>query len=343
MHIPLGLLLDRYPIKYIISLCFLLCALGLAPLFLSDVWMLSVLGRFAVGAGSSGAILCVFKIIKMYFPDQYFSRLLGVSVTLGLLGAVYGSQPVDILNQRFGWIPVTATFFIIALFLGLITLFFMPQQDPARTHTSSLRKELGALKDKRLIAVAVLSGLMSGPMEGFADMWAVPFLETIFSYERNLATSLPSLIYIGMGLGSMILPSLAERQRAYIPLITISALMMMASFFIILTLRPSPTMMSFLFLTIGFFSAYQILAISFNVLIAPTWATGLVSSITNMVIMGFGYLFHMSLARIVFMAESQTLPILTSLPPLSTGVLLLPITLALSALGFMVLKKFLRP
>lgn len=37
---------------------------------------------------------------------------------------------------------------------------------------------------------------MVGPLEGFADVWAVSFLETVYGYERYMATSLPLLFIL---------------------------------------------------------------------------------------------------------------------------------------------------
>src|SRR5262245_35811352 len=80
MHIPVGIMLDRYGPKRILPLCMLLTVVGLLPLLYAEHWIYPSLGRLMIGMGSSAAILGVFKIIRMSFKEERFTLLLGFSV-----------------------------------------------------------------------------------------------------------------------------------------------------------------------------------------------------------------------------------------------------------------------
>lgn len=61
------------------------------------------MARVLIGIGSSAAILGTFKIIRMVFKESHFTCMLGFSVTIGLLGAIYGGGPLSYLTQTFGY------------------------------------------------------------------------------------------------------------------------------------------------------------------------------------------------------------------------------------------------
>src|SRR5580704_8414274 len=63
MHIPVGILLDKYGPKWILPICMFFTVIGLLPLLYAEHWIYPILGRCLIGMGSSAAILGVFKII----------------------------------------------------------------------------------------------------------------------------------------------------------------------------------------------------------------------------------------------------------------------------------------
>ena len=51
MQIPIGLLLDKFGVRYVVAISAITCVLGNMPLLLSDHWLLSLFGRFLIGIG----------------------------------------------------------------------------------------------------------------------------------------------------------------------------------------------------------------------------------------------------------------------------------------------------
>ena len=103
MHLPVGIMLDRFGPRKIMTGCILLTVVGLMPLIFADHWIYPIAGRFLIGLGSSAAILGVFKIIRMTFSEARFPRMLSLSVTIGLIGAIYGGGPVSFMREKLGY------------------------------------------------------------------------------------------------------------------------------------------------------------------------------------------------------------------------------------------------
>ncbi len=344
MHIPIGILLDRVGPRWIISGSVFLSVSGIVPLFYCDSWAVSVMGRFLVGAGSSGAILGVFTIIRLHFPDNLFSRMLGISVMIGLAGAIYGGYPVGYLSDHYGWEQVLFGVVVLGVFLALAMVFFIPKKTETQQGPSFLKLAIanGKALIGRVLLTALMAALMVGPLEGFADMWATSFLIHVYGYDKALASSLPSLIFIGMGVGSPLLAMISERFKAYYPVTLLSALGMGSCFLAILMMRPDPWIVGALFFIIGVFSAYQVLIMYMNSKNVDDSLASIVTALTNMIIMFFGWVFHKSITLVMDRFWDGTME--NCIPVYDTkaytyGLMVIPATLALAFIGFIFLRR----
>jgi MFS family permease len=338
MHIPIGVFLDRIGAKKVVSLSVLISIVGLLPLMMGHCWMCAILGRFLVGAGSSGAILGVFNVIRLYFPERWFSRLLGVSVTLGLLGAIYGGRPVHELIMMSSWQQVLQYFVIAGALLASLVFILTPKSDTALPDHLSVKSEIKeVLANKKVMLTALFAALMVGPLEGFADVWGVSFFQVVYGMERAKAASLPSLIFLGMCAGSLILPAIAEKFKIYRQIVLTSAMVMAGLFFLLLFSRLHSGSLQVVMFCTGVFSAYQILAIYLNSLNAPAAYSSLVTAITNMVIMSFGYVFHSAIGMVMTWvwdgAIKGSVPVYQS-ESYIYGLFIIPVALLVSFIGF---------
>jgi len=301
MHIPLGLLLDKYGAKTILPVCILLTALGLAPLIYCESWIFAASGRILIGMGSSAAILGLFKIIRLSFPEEKFTLILGCSVTIGLLGAIYGGQPVNYFMHLLGWQRVIEGILIIGVILAITTFWIIPHQARSTSNQSWYRAIKSVLAHPTIIIICMLAGFMVGPLEGFADVWGVEYLKSAYHLEDTMAATFPSLIFLGMCFGSPLLSWAAQRSRAYFEYLVASAFIMGIAFVLLLTGHLTVQLMPMVFFIIGIFCAYQILAIYQASTYAKKELVGLTTACANMIIMAFGYFFHTLIGKLMML------------------------------------------
>lgn len=337
MHIPLGIMLDKIGPKWVIPMAVILSVVGIVPLIYCDNWIFSVIGRFIIGAGSSAAILGVFKITQMKFPDKQFSKILGISVTIGLLGAIYGGLPVNDLTTVFGW--QTVLIGIISFGFVLAAIIFVVTPNRKNSYQSNVLADLKfAMGNKQVIFTAVMAGLMVGSLEGFADVWGISYLINVLGIEKETASGLPSFIFLGMALGCPVLAYFAEKWNKYKEIIIFSAFYMAAAFMVILLAKPSAVALSILFFTIGFAGAYQVIIIYMNSKNVSSNHGSIVTSITNMVIMSFGYFFHIAISKGMDMFwDGQVIdnvPVYGSIS-YKAGLAVIPISLIIAGFGLL--------
>lgn len=329
MHLPIGMMLDRFGPRRVMSGCILLTVLGLLPLMFANHWAYPVLGRVLIGVGSSGAILGVFKIVRMMFSEKLFPRLLSFSVTIGLMGAIYGGGPVNYLRDSFGFHAVVWLFAAAGMALAFATYWIIPasRAQEASSVLSNLKEVLG---NRKVLWTCVFAGLMVGPLEGFADVWGTAFLKQAYGFENALAASLPSTIFIGMCFGAPLLTFIADKCGNYLAAIFGAGFVMAAGFFGLLAGLPNPTAIAALFAVIGVCCAYQILAIYKASTYVREEVAGLTTALANMIIMAFGYGFHSAIGATV-----DWLGGVHSAKALSCGVAVIPAALCIGTLGFL--------
>ena len=332
MHLPIGIMLDRYGPKKIMTACILLTVLGLTPLLFASHWLYPIVGRFLMGLGSSAAILGVFKIIRMIFDAKHFARILSLSVTIGLAGAIYGGGPVSYMRDVFGYQTVVKFLACMGLFLAGLTYWIIPNiTNSSKKPIISDIKEV--LTNRRVILCCIFAGLMVGPLEGFADVWGTVFFKQVYGFKGSLAASMPSMIFVGMCFGAPVLSWVADKIGNYLATIIAAGVIMTISFILLLFWQLPATILTFNFVLVGVCCAYQILAIYKATTYVRDHVIGLTTAVANMIIMIFGYVLHSIIGGMVGAMGGPT-----SSQALLYGTAIIPATLSLGAVGFLFLN-----
>lgn len=328
MHLPVGIMLDRYGPRKVMSACILLTVLGISPLLFAEHWMYPIIGRFLLGFGSSAAILGIFKIVRMAFSEQLFPRMLSFSVTIGLIGAIYGGGPVSYMLDTIGYEHVLQLFIALGCVLAITTYWIVPEVESAvQSSAASDVKEV--LFNHKVVLSCLCAGMMVGTLEGFADVWGTVFFSNVYGFDSTLAASMPSMIYIGMCFGSPVLSLIADKAGNYLITIIGAGMAMLACFSLMLFSQLSPGVLSLGLVLMGVCCAYQILAIYKASTYVRVEVAGITTAVANMIIMIFGYAFHAIIGGTINMIGNAN-----ETKSLVYGLSVVPIALCIGVSGF---------
>lgn len=333
MHLPIGIMLDRFGPRRVMSACILLTVIGLLPIIFADHWIYPIIGRALIGIGSSAAILGAFKIIRMIFNEKHFTRMLSLSVTIGLAGAIYGGGPVAYLSGSMGYKTVIEILALAGIILACITYIIVPEIADTNNKSTVFADIKAVLKNKRVIAVCCFAGLMVGPLEGFADVWGAEFLKQVYGFDKNIASYISSMIFIGMCFGAPLLSLIAEKTGSYLGSIIGAGVFMLIIFIALVGQILTISTMTVSFVVVGIACAYQILAIYRASTYVPEHLVGLTTAVANMIIMSFGYAFHSVIGYIIQCNRGEGV-----VEAFIWGISVIPISLAVGTLGFMILS-----
>ncbi|MFQ3307599.1 MAG: putative MFS family arabinose efflux permease [Candidatus Midichloriaceae bacterium] len=302
MHIPLAIILDHYSPRKVITACIASTVIGFMPLIYSDNWMLITVGRFISGMGAAGAALGAFKMLRVCFGEERFPKMLGYMVSIGLLGAMFGSGPVTYFISIFGWTNTLNFMVYFGIVLCIYSFFSIPKLS-SNEDGLSIKVILGDLKliatNKYLWILSIMGGFMIGPMEGFADAWSNQYLKSVYEFNDETAGSATQMIYLGMAVGLVSLGYLFEKFKTYYGLILLSAFGMGLAMTLVIFGIGNLILLKFLFFVIGFFCGYQLIVIAKAATFASEKHATLTSTVANMIMMSFGYVFHRSMGKVM--------------------------------------------
>lgn len=338
MQIPFGLLLSRFGVKLIIPLSIFIAALGSLPIVLSDSWQLVIFGRFLIGVGASAAIIGAFQIFRIIFP-KHFTRMLGALVSVSLLAADYISSPLFNMVQSIGVEQTVYYLCLAGVTLALVTYLSLPKI-PVSRNTTILSDLNEIFSNKKIIIVSLLAGLMIAPLEGFADAWGATFIQEVYKLDRDISLSLVATILTGMCIGSLALPYLAEKTNSYYHITLISAIVMGFCFIIMLLGIGNTSALYIINFIIGFCSAYQVVIIPKIATYVKLELGGMVTAVSNMIIMFFGYIFHKTIAyRIESNSNHEVMNAenFYTYQDYISGITIIPLALLIAAVGFSVI------
>ena len=345
LHLPIAYALDRVGPKVVLPLFMILAALGNMPLVYSTSWDAVVWGRFLIGIGSSAAILGVFKAVRLAFKQEHFALMLGISVTVGLMGAIYGGKPVAYLLADHSKAFVVNSFLVAGLILAALTFLVAPNtKEKASIKLESLWSDTKAIfTNSRVVFTALFGALMVGPLEGFADVWGPKFLSTLYSFSVADGAELTSYVFFGMAVGAILLPYVAEKTKAYYEVTTLSGLVMAAGFWMVMYISMTFSVLATVFFVIGIMCAYQVLLMHMNGQNVRAEVSVMAASLTNMIVMIFGFVFHTAIGRMMTVAwdgqvDTATNAPIYSLEAFKYGLLVIPAGLVIGFVGIWLVR-----
>lgn len=219
MQIPIAMMLDRLGARYIVFGSAVLCGIAAFTFSYTDNWYLACLSRFLVGVGSAVGFLGTAKVVSEWFPKDQYAKMIGFSFTVGIMGALYGGKPVSLLMENYSWQHVAFVLACVSIALGFAAYLFLRSPKALKTLNEadsfkvSYFKEL--LSSPVIWFLAISNFLMVGSLEGFSDVWGVPYLMTTYTLGKSEAAELISFVFVGMLFGGPLLAALSKKLGNY--------------------------------------------------------------------------------------------------------------------------------
>jgi len=345
MQVPVGVLLDKFGPRRVLTVACFLCALGTYLFAGTDSFILSQLGRFLVGFGSAFAYVGVLKLADIWLAPRYFALMAGICTTLGLLGAMTGQIWMTSWVEAIGWQKLCYYAAWIGLFLtALLWLGLknkqaadLPQvQHPTLPMVGCLT---GMLKSPQLWLTGFLGCLTFLPVSLLAELWGISFLEAR-GLERQTAAVASSMVFLGFAMGGPVWGLLSDKlQSRKIPMMIGSLFAAIAASILIWLPDLSVYALNFTLLLLGFFTSAEVLVFAISNDMSDSRITATAAAFTNMLVMMGGAILQPVVGMLL---DHLTNPLETALLPTAahyaTALSVLPISLLIAA----VLSLFLR-
>lgn len=233
MQIPVGVLVDNYNARFLLTGATLSCVLGCVLFAVATHVAVAAVGRLLIGFGAAFAAVCSMKIASNWFPPKRFSLLVGLMVTMGMLGSMIGEKPLALLVESMGWRHTLLMLAAVGLVLVVLIVSII-RHSPTSLEKNIPRTEkkeeqpllhglLQVVKCRQSWLLAFYGGLMFATTSIFGGLWGVPFLMKAYSLDRPTAAGIVSIMFFGWVIGAPLSGVMVNWLRSYKRVLWISS------------------------------------------------------------------------------------------------------------------------
>ncbi len=314
-QIPIGILLDRIGPRRVISFFALVGAAGAFVFASAGSYYTALLGRVLLGIGMASALMGSLKVFVTSYSQKRFSTLSGTIIAIGTLGSLFAASPLAYLNSTIGWRLTLLYCGIITVALAVLIFWVLPEKDnEGRTEalTSSYPEhKTGVIKSARLILgtlafwqISSIAFFRYGTFVALQGVWLGPYLMGIKRFTPLMAGNILTMLSAGMVIGSPIAGYLADRVFQ-----TTKSVLMLGLICYALCLVPltgiwnidSAFTLSAIFMSLGFFNGFGMLAYTHVKELFPLSMSGTVTTAVNFFLMTGGAFFMQIIGVIILL------------------------------------------
>jgi MFS family permease len=219
MQIPVGLLLDRYGARPIMTIGMVLMAVGQLAMAFSPNVGIAIAARLLLGAGDAAVFPSVLRLIATWFPAQRGPVMVQMTGILGQLGQIVSVIPLAALLHATSWTIAFGSVAGLGVLFAVLVFALIRNHPPERSADVSVDTSTGAIRvvtsavDTRVGIRAAWShpgtrlafwSHFTTPFAGtaFIMLWGVPFLTVGEGRSQGEAALLmTTLVLVGILIG----------------------------------------------------------------------------------------------------------------------------------------------
>ncbi len=304
LQIPVGMAVDHWGPRRVLTIATGFCALGSLCFALSDTLGWLYLGRLMIGAGSAFGFVGALTLAGRWFAPRRFALVSGLTMMAGMSGGILGQAPLAVAVDAVGWraplLGAAAAGGLLALAIWIIVRDRPPGaaarepgghlRDGGPRITATLKEVLGRRQNW---LIALVGAATSAPLLAFAGLWGVAWLMQVQGMTRPAAAATASALFIGWALGAPLAGYISDRMARRKPALIAAAGGGLACLCALLYLPGLPgAALPVLFFVTGLFLGAMVVCFAAARESNRSAGTGVALAFVNMTVTGTGALFQ---------------------------------------------------
>lgn len=287
MQIPVGVLLDRYGSRILVTIGAVLMAVGQLLVATADELAVAVLGRAVLGMGDAFTFISVLRLVHGWYPGPRSAILQQWVGNLGQLGQILSAVPFAVLLSLSGW---TVAYTALGSFALLVAaLSFLLIKDPALAKTEKNWKEsMAELAENVRFPGARMAFWVHFTTQPsavtFGLLWGYPFLVEAQGFSEVFASGvLVFMVLTGVLMGAILGRFTARFPHHRLDIITITMFAILISWLLVL-LVPAPVpvaLLGLMVICITFGGPVAFLAFEYSAQLIPEVRRGSANGFIN--------------------------------------------------------------
>lgn len=313
MQIVVGLLMDRFGAKKLLTIACAVCAGGTFVFANADGLTMIAVGRFMMGVGSSFAFVGALYLATVWFPARQIALLAGFTTALGMVGAIL-NQPLSYVVKEYDWRVASTGLAWAGAGLTLIIFFLIPKPPEWIENTLKEQKEKSGsgllfwarlrsvLSNPQVWLISLVAMTLYIPLSAFGELWGDEYIMSLCNTDMETAASIMSMVFIGWGIGGPIAGWVSDYTASRrVPLI-IGSLLLFIIITVFISLPSAPVWLGMLLLILmGICASPQVICFAAAIEVSPRFSRGTAAAIVNMVVMIFESIFQPLVGKLLDM------------------------------------------
>jgi len=293
MQLPVGVMMDRYGPKLLLTLACLACVVGTFLFASTPYFWVAATGRFLVGFGSSFAFVGVLKLATIWLPENKLALVSGLAAALGTIGAMIGDNVLGIFVLQIGWQYTLYISGVLGLILTMVLWFGIHDRKGQQRYHGTIHNfkksiiDLGIIvKNKQIWINGMFGCLVYLPTTVFAELWGIPYLKNASGMTPAAADFANSLLFLGFTVGAPMMGYLSDKfSRRKLPMVigSLGAALIMSIILFIPNI--DAIHLDALLFLLGIFYSVQCIVFVVGRELSPNEAAGTAMAMTNMIVM----------------------------------------------------------
>lgn len=293
--LPAGMILDKFSARKVILLALFICILGCFGFAQAKTLSFAAISHFLSGIGNAFCFLSCMTLVSRWFPPKKQAFVIGIVITIGMLGGVLAQSPFSYLAMRFSWRGAMLIDAAIGCAVLCIIFFCVkdhpqnrPKRSPSNTLSSDFFKDLKeAVLNKTNILCGLYTGLMNLPIMVIGAVYGSLFLSQVHHFSLTHSSLISGMICMGTIVGSSLFGYLSDKMEKRKSLMLFGAISSFIMILLIMLLeKPNFSVMFFLFFMLGLLSSTQVLAYPIITKQSPKHLIGTSMGVAAVIIMG---------------------------------------------------------
>lgn len=270
-QLPAGVLLDRFGVRWVVPAACMLGGVGCFVIAASPSWPWLVVGRLLLGFGFAPALMGSVALFSRYASPQQLSTLTGRYLFIGMAGGIFGTGPLTLLIELYGWRPVFAAIGAVTIATAIFAPVIIgkaiggPVQSPDTS--KSLAQTVTGLavvfRSRKVWPILFVAPFIYTPNQLLLGLWAGPYLSDVHGFDPVSRGYALTAMMIAMSLGVLVFGPLERLVGAKRPVVICGASSVALSFAGLSTLGQHSAVLAVVFCATAIFSScYFVLTIA---------------------------------------------------------------------------------
>lgn len=293
MQLPVGILMDRFGPRRLLTIACLICVVGTLLFSGTNEYWVAIVGRLLIGIGSAFAYVGVLKLATIWLPENKLAMVAGITAALGTVGAMIGDNVISDAVMSAGWQNTIMWTGFFGVFLAGIIWFCIHdhKRDPDSGGTiDSFKRNMIDLRiilcNKQIWINGMFGCLVYLPTTVFAELWGIPYLQHAHGLSEADAGLANSLLFFGFMIGAPSMGFISDKiRRRKLPMLvgaSVAAVIMMV---ILYFPNLNSHSLNILMFMLGLFYSAQAIVFAVGRELSPNEAAGTAIAVTNMLVM----------------------------------------------------------